>query len=258
MEQIVDYSRQADMDGEIGTMFEYTHVIVGCGGIGFWLGILLSMIGIENLVLIDGDKLDPSNLNRIPVAQTWVGTNKAIALRKTIRQMRPLTSVMVLTKHATMASMDTLLPLANQRRLYIWDCTDNARFQVQLFGWARNNHQPYRKIGYEGYQVGAYKDYNIWIDDNYQTGYRTSRANAISSVMAAGWGALFSFFSNQPEKTIDFKQEVRREPSREPEAEPTQGRAETRESLHRRRERERFAPPTSTDIGGGTISTSPF
>ena len=209
--ELVDYSRQQDMDSDMrGEINTKTHMIIGCGGIGFWLGILLAMMGGKDFIFIDGDKLDRTNLNRIPVPQGWVGTSKAIALRKVVRTLRPYIRAVCISKHATTDLIEKLVQ--GVYPVTVWDCTDNARFQKELFELCKRlPRTKYIKIGYEGYDIGVYNNYNIWIDSEYEPGYRTSKANAISSVMSAGFGALFSCFSKLEEKHINIRQEVNNE-----------------------------------------------
>ena len=42
-----------------------TASVVGLGGTGFWTALLLAMSGVEELVLIDSDIVEVSNLNRL-------------------------------------------------------------------------------------------------------------------------------------------------------------------------------------------------
>lgn len=200
---ITDYSRQEAMDRDMDAFIrkEYGHAIVGCGGVGFWLGIMLAMNGVNRLVVSDGQRIEPTNLNRIPVPQTWVGTNKTIALRKLIKSIRPECQVQVSPLHILNEDgFATFKALCNRRNgdlplvKVLWDCTDDARVQRKLSQFCRDNDTRfvYRKLGYEGYKIGSYTSMDsAWInEDTYQPGYRTSRANAMSSVMAAALGVF--------------------------------------------------------------------
>ena len=198
----IDYSRQAELTNTLRSIdrnvMDKKYIIVGCGGIGFWAGILLAMFGIKELVLIDGQKIESSNLNRLPVPPTWVGTNKAIALRRIIRQMRPATVINCLVKNVNDENINVLKSLTADQRCTVIDTTDDARIQKQIYdnigSIVSNVH--YIKIGYEGLDVGWYPRYDIWIPDNYQPGYRTTQSNVMSSAISAGLGLLSEFYSN--------------------------------------------------------------
>lgn len=192
----IDYSRQEVFTRSMeGIDNEDQHVIVGCGGIGYWLAILLALHGVPRMCLIDGDKVDSSNLNRLPVPVTWRGVNKAIALRKTLKAIRPEMVVTVIPVHLEGSfAAQTLMRISNGSFIQIWDCTDHMPTQKALFALSKEDarHIGYRKIGYEGMEIGTYVDYSVWAStDAVETqGYRTSAANAVSSVMAACLGML--------------------------------------------------------------------
>ena len=198
----IDYSRQLELTDQIRQLdrnvMTKKYIIVGCGGIGFWAGILLAMFGIKELVLIDGQKIESSNLNRLPVPPTWVGTNKAIALRRIIRQMRPATVINCIVKNVNDENINVLKSLTIDQRCTIIDTTDDARIQKKIYdnigSIVSNVH--YIKIGYEGLDVGWYPRYDIWIPDNYQPGYRTTQSNVLSSAISAGLGLLSEFWGN--------------------------------------------------------------
>ena len=188
----IDYSRQEVFRASMrGIEESRDHVIVGCGGIGYWLGILLALHGVPKLLLIDGDEVDSSNLNRLPVPVAWRGFNKAIALRKTIKALRPEMTITVLPSRIE-GMLASRVINGYSSCTQIWDCTDHMPTQQALFKMCKDTGHKYRKIGYEGFEIGTYVDYSVWAttDTTEQHGYRTSAANAISSVMAACLGML--------------------------------------------------------------------
>ena len=189
----VDYSRQAGMDADLpmNALRNTTHIIIGCGGIGFWLGMFLAMNGCEKFILIDGDKIDRSSLNRLPVPARWIGKRKTLALSTTIRVMRPNT---VITRWDKDICENTIQSLKETNTLIynhyqVWDCTDNVKIQKLL---TRAFAERYIKIGYEGFKIGVYDSFDVWIDENdYSRGYRTTMANSMSSAMSAIMGVMY-------------------------------------------------------------------
>jgi hypothetical protein len=84
-----DYDRQSRLFGPVGqvTISQMRVAIVGLGGIGSILVELLSRLGVGHLVLIDPDKVDPTNLHRLPAARrldamTWLRNERAPAFAK--------------------------------------------------------------------------------------------------------------------------------------------------------------------------------
>ena len=210
MEDLVDYSRQDQLYGELNisrSMHSNLNIIIGCGGIGYWLGIMLAMFGETNFILIDGDKIEASNLNRLPVPQTWLTMNKAVALRKSIRHIRPATVITVVSKHL---DKDAELLYSIKKQLghlnfKIWDCTDDAVIQREIYkAYKKNIGGHYRKMGYEGLKLGSYEAHGGWMASTYQPGYRTTQSNAITSAMAAGIG-IFSMFLRAPDVNVDLE-----------------------------------------------------
>jgi len=212
---LVDYSRQRELDSRLVGIKDTTHFILGCGGIGYWLGIQLAMLGASNFVLVDGDKLEASNLNRLPVPQTWIGHNKALALSNMIHFLRPLCTVTVIQQHASVENIGLFLGVAGDlasrlhHSLNTWDCTDNARIQKVIYKAAKDVSY-YTKLGYEGMEVGCYNNFNIWIDEaTYQPGYRTSNANAVTSSIAAGLGIFYRGLGLAQDNNINLETLVR-------------------------------------------------
>jgi hypothetical protein len=191
---LVSYERQASLDDSLDSrLWNKAHVIIGCGGVGYWLGIHLAMMGADRFVLVDGDKIDATNLNRIPVPQTWIGTNKAVALRKTIRTLRPATRVVVLSTHYSDEKLGLFTKILSELSEveYIWDCTDNANTQNNLYAKFGSQYT-YTKLGYEAMKIGMYKDSHSWTAQGYTTGYRTSNANAMTSSIVSALGIFYT------------------------------------------------------------------
>lgn len=62
------------------------HWIIGSGGVGSWLPpAMCRLVGNENVVLMDGDKLERKNLDRQLFSEHQVGQNKAEALGELYR-----------------------------------------------------------------------------------------------------------------------------------------------------------------------------
>lgn len=221
---LVDETRQQGMLDALGLQNSENdfHIIIGCGGIGFWLGVFLVMLGARDIVAMDGDKIDYTNLSRLPIPQTWVGLNKAVALRKMIRSLRPDVIATIFTTHITPDTLNLLEQFCIKRHknhyytatTTVWDTTDDARIQGRINEYVAklsrqyNVNVEYRKIGYEGFNIGAYKEYQVWTQDNYETGYRTTQANAISSALAAGIG-MFARYLTDKDVNINLKELIK-------------------------------------------------
>ncbi len=67
--------------------------IAGLGGLGSNIAIMLARIGVGQLLLVDFDIVEPSNLNRQSYYISHLGMPKTIALRKQIEEINPFIQV---------------------------------------------------------------------------------------------------------------------------------------------------------------------
>ena len=95
------YSRTRQLIGEEGlTLLKASSVlIVGVGGVGSYAAEAVARAGVGNITLMDGDSVQPSNLNRQLVALTsTLGKNKAEVMAERIRDIDPGTNVTALAR----------------------------------------------------------------------------------------------------------------------------------------------------------------
>jgi len=192
-ETLIDYSRQAELDAFCMNQLKIkNHIIVGCGGVGFWTGLMLAMNGCDNFALFDGDSVDRSNLNRLPLPIQFEGHNKAITLRKAIKTLRPDALVTVYPLKLSKEDFEHYMVRKSSLSNVVWDTTDDARIQAHMYKWCRKHRILYVKLGYDGFKTGAYREYSIWFnDETYSPGYRRTVANSMTSAMAACLGIMY-------------------------------------------------------------------
>lgn len=85
-----DHARQVLAWGEDGqrSLANCTVGIVGCGGTGSHVALQLAHLGIGQLVLVDHDVVEPSNLSRlVGVGPGWVGRRKVESIAAVVRQV---------------------------------------------------------------------------------------------------------------------------------------------------------------------------
>jgi len=105
-----------------------TVTVVGVGGLGSAVVPLLAAQGVGKLILVDGDRVELSNLPR----QTLFGTNdvgtwKADLAGQRAKMLSPDAQVEVHTERLTMKNVGLLL-----RSAMVIDCTDNFETQYLL------------------------------------------------------------------------------------------------------------------------------
>lgn len=219
---MVDYSRQetfnAEVQNEAWDVKDAQVIIIGCGGIGFWLGIQLAMTGlIAGITVFDKEKIEASNLNRLPVPQTWAGKPKVLCFKRIVQMLRPELAVTAVKAHITEDTTGVLKKLIedNQRHLIVFDCTDDARAQKMIYDLVRavGSTIRYIKAGYEGHNIGAIKVLNAWIPADYRPGYRTTNANAVTSAIAAGVAIYKMIFGSNEDLKLNLKEVVSNQPA---------------------------------------------
>ena len=95
------YSRTRQLIGEEGLaqLKASSVLIVGVGGVGSYAAEAVARAGVGNITLMDGDTVQPSNLNRQLVALTsTIGRNKAEVMAERIRDIDPGMNVTALAR----------------------------------------------------------------------------------------------------------------------------------------------------------------
>ncbi|MBO5365423.1 MAG: HesA/MoeB/ThiF family protein [Peptococcaceae bacterium] len=84
--------------------------VIGCGGLGGHLVELMARIGVKELVVVDGDSFDISNLNRQLLSETdTIGKSKAYTAADRIRRINPDIQVSVYQTMLTAENADSLI-----------------------------------------------------------------------------------------------------------------------------------------------------
>lgn len=130
-QELLRYSRhillpEIDLEGQ-ERIQQARVLIVGCGGLGNAAAPLLVAAGVGELILIDYDDVDLSNLQRqIHFETTDIGHNKASSLQKHLQQLNPHVKITAISEKADEHS----LKLWAKDSDMILDCTDN--FAIRL------------------------------------------------------------------------------------------------------------------------------
>lgn len=85
------YDRQRDLYEVSAPKFV---CVVGVGGVGSWVALELALAGARDIVLIDDDIVEASNLNRTLFTTAQIGKSKVEAVAELILERRPDVNVM--------------------------------------------------------------------------------------------------------------------------------------------------------------------
>jgi molybdopterin/thiamine biosynthesis adenylyltransferase len=114
--------------------------VIGCGGIGGLTIEMLARMGIGELVLVDEDVFDLSNLNRQTLsAHTNIGQSKSEIAQKKVNEINPYVNVISYNEHVDESNIDKLI---KDSRLVI-DALDNILTRVIVSRKAREYRIPF-------------------------------------------------------------------------------------------------------------------
>jgi len=125
-EELLRYSRHILLD-EIGVdgqaRLRAAHaLVIGAGGLGSPAAFYLASAGVGTLTLVDGDRVDLTNLQRQILHTTErIGQPKAESGRRTLEAINPQVRIAALAARVAGERLDELV----QRATVVLDCSDN-------------------------------------------------------------------------------------------------------------------------------------
>lgn len=172
------YERQGIFDLAIPN----SATIIGVGGTGSWTALLLALSGVERLFLYDHDRLEVTNLNRLPLPMRDIGMPKTESVKRFLEILRPDIYVECFGR----ADETSLVEVDHD---YIFDCTDSYRAQLMISRWARGRGIRYMRVGYDGNHLTVATTVPSWSTDEAQdAGYTSDPSWVIPAVLAAALG----------------------------------------------------------------------
>ena len=105
-------------------------LIIGLGGVGSYAVEALIRSGIENITIVDSDKIEITNLNRqLMTYQNNIGNYKTDEIEKRILDINPKVKVKKVTEFIT---LDNINKLFNDKYDYIIDACDTITIKLEL------------------------------------------------------------------------------------------------------------------------------
>jgi len=142
-EQLLRYSRQImlpqiDVAGQ-EKLLASRALIIGLGGLGSPVAMYLAAAGIGQLVLVDDDKVELSNLQRQIIHNTTdIGTDKVSSAQHSIQQLNPDVEVTPYSKRLNEKELEQEVALAD----IVIDGTDNFSSRFALNSCCVKNKTP--------------------------------------------------------------------------------------------------------------------
>ncbi len=163
--------------------------VVGCGGTGYWTALLLAMSGVSELILIDTDSIDLTNLNRLPVNSVEVGRLKIDILKNHILHIRPNCNVIICDRLITKSDIGIL-------EGSVFCCTDNIQSQQIIQAYCTKNKLKYQRIGYDGTILNVSRSFPLSFEKEPVNGYQYVPSWVIPAVLSAALGVASQLYKN--------------------------------------------------------------
>ncbi len=115
--------------------------IVGNGGVGSWAVEALARSGIGQLILIDGDIVAETNINRqIQALEASIGRPKVAVLAERIIQINPICEVETLQVFVDARNLSEMI--GSRQPDFVIDAIDNVASKTELIVFCKQHHIP--------------------------------------------------------------------------------------------------------------------
>lgn len=119
------------------TLFSSTAMIIGLGAVGGYALEMLARLGISNLILVDFDTFEPSNINRQILALTdTINQKKCDTAKERVLKINPDCNVIALDLKLTPSNLDFI---KNYKPDFIIDAIDDISAKTSLIEYLVNN-----------------------------------------------------------------------------------------------------------------------
>ncbi len=137
-ERYVRNQKQLTLKNQLALLTS-TVAVIGLGGLGGYVAETLARAGVGTLILIDGDIIDASNLNRqIFATAENIGNKKADEGKKRVTKINPAIEVISIPSFITEENIHSLLATS----LIAVDCLDSISSRFILEKGCRSNQIP--------------------------------------------------------------------------------------------------------------------
>ena len=117
-----------------------TIAIFGIGGVGSYVAEAIARVGVGNLILIDNDNIDITNLNRqIHATHETIGKPKVEEMKKRIQTINPKAKVQAIQEFVTEENINTIITTNLD---YIIDAIDTVKSKLEIIKLAKQKNIP--------------------------------------------------------------------------------------------------------------------
>jgi len=114
--------------------------VFGCGGVGSYVIEGLVRSGISNLIVVDNDVVDVTNINRQLIADTTtIGRPKVDVVKDRVLKINPNISITCYQEFVNISNLNHFIP---QSCNYIVDAIDTIKSKIELVSYTYLNNIP--------------------------------------------------------------------------------------------------------------------
>lgn len=125
-------------DDKINKLHNATVMVVGCGAVGSFAIEALARSGIGNMILVDFDRVEPSNINRqIFALHSTIDKPKTLVARERVADITPDININIFN-----IFWDEKTDLAVHPDFVI-DAIDSVQSKIALYRWCNKNNIPF-------------------------------------------------------------------------------------------------------------------
>ncbi|MEC6898913.1 HesA/MoeB/ThiF family protein [Photobacterium piscicola] len=84
-------------------------MIIGLGAVGSYIAVYLAKMGVSNLILVDNDEVDPTNIHRQYFFEDQINCNKAEVLKEELQFINSDIQITIISKHLESDFFETTL-----------------------------------------------------------------------------------------------------------------------------------------------------
>lgn len=143
MEEIFDRQKLLIGEEKLQNLHQKTVAVFGLGGVGSYVVEGLVRSGIGNFVIVDGDKVDITNINRQIIATTkTVGKLKVDVAKERIKEINPSAKVTKFAEFVGKENENIELFDSIKNVDYIIDAIDTISGKIRIIEFAKANNIP--------------------------------------------------------------------------------------------------------------------
>lgn len=124
-------------DESVNKLSQANILLVGLGGVGSYAGEFIVRAGVGKITIIDGDIVDPTNINRqMQATHSTIGLSKSALLKQRFLDINPNLQLTAYDKFMEPEDMEKLF--FHQEFDFVMDCIDSVTPKLTLLNTAVN------------------------------------------------------------------------------------------------------------------------